>query len=912
MAVVARSIQLSACGAVANPCDTRGQLPAPQTQIQGPLGARTSTSAYGSGAGLLGSYPTGQSSFGLWHAVRDLAVWKVKKHWKEVTGGAEAGGPDMATVRRVLSIWRTLSYVLILACISLVIALAIVAGDRKALQRESVRLNNATAYAEAHTCALFVEPGQATLQSDRRPASTQPNLFEELSDAELIAVREYLFAQPELNLTNADNAGMASNTLFMVELLPPPKADALAALDAGAPLPPRQARATVYVGAEQPPRVAELAVGPLPTPHNHSFLRAVAWELRPPNRMEYSLMDKVVDAAAAQLAPLLNASFGGFEYHNCTPPLCLFWADSAPRGHAAGQRQTWIWFMRFLDGFYLHPVGLELLVDHSASDPGQWAVIGAFYGGQLFPNASALLSAWQNPGSSHLTRVQAVTPVPEDLGYSSLNRTAGSMRPAARNGAAPQAGPRQYQPAGQRFRIDRNAVDWLGWSFQVGSRPASGLRAWDVRFGGERIVYELALQEALGSLSGATPSQSLAQQYDSAGGGLGAGMHELVAGVDCPHTAAFLDMATLFDSTGPITRPRSLCVFELATGTPLRRHYTQEFAPHGEQVGYSGTPGSALVVRGIATAFATDYITDVTFYPNGAIEVSVTLSGYTLAAPYTPAAVNFSAPVFYGVGAPLRDHFLHWRVDLDVNGTANSVRLDTVELGQSAWPWSVPAPGAPTNATAATPTKRLRRATPETEDGASVPHGAAATTAFAVVNERRLNRWGDPRGYRIQVDATIPQLYPESYAPAAAAPWSRLALAASVRRDDEPSSSSIYAAAQPPAALAAANFSAFVNGEPLRGQDVVAWVTLGAWDLPSAESAPALATPGRRLGFWLQPYGYFDGDASGDLADSVSIFPSRSGRGATPVVTPGSATQDFQCVPPDPHVPYSAAELQAL
>jgi hypothetical protein len=189
----------------------------------------------------------------------------------------------------------------------------------------------------------------------------------------------------------------------------------------------------------------------------------------------------------------------------------------------------------------------------------------------------------------------------------------------------------------------------------VGSRPASGLRLWDVRFGGERIVYELALQEALVSASGATPSQarspsagasgrssitgfsgrlycacaresrtslnlatspacamisgrapacsasargaarradarvgfekardagrgggaqSLAQQYLSAAG-LGAGMHELVAGVDCPHEAAFLDTAALFDSAGAITRPRSLCVFELATGAPLRRHYAQ-------------------------------------------------------------------------------------------------------------------------------------------------------------------------------------------------------------------------------------------------------------------------------------------------------------------------------------------------
>ncbi len=43
---------------------------------------------------------------------------------------------------------------------------------------------------------------------------------------------------------------------------------------------------------------------------------------------------------------------------------------------------------------------------------------------------------------------------------------------------------------------------------QVGTRPASGPRLWDVRFGGERIVYELALQEALVSVSGTTPSQA--------------------------------------------------------------------------------------------------------------------------------------------------------------------------------------------------------------------------------------------------------------------------------------------------------------------------------------------------------------------------------------------------------------------
>ncbi len=56
---------------------------------------------------------------------------------------------------------------------------------------------------------------------------------------------------------------------------------------------------------------------------------------------------------------------------------------------------------------------------------------------------------------------------------------------------------------------------------QVSVRPSGGIRIWDVRFGGERIAYEIALQEAMISKGGATPSQVtdclvLARLHDSA------------------------------------------------------------------------------------------------------------------------------------------------------------------------------------------------------------------------------------------------------------------------------------------------------------------------------------------------------------------------------------------------------------
>ena len=60
---------------------------------------------------------------------------------------------------------------------------------------------------------------------------------------ESLQVRDYLFSRADLNLTRSDSATVASNILYMMELLPPPKAAAVAYLDSGgaAPLPPRQA-----------------------------------------------------------------------------------------------------------------------------------------------------------------------------------------------------------------------------------------------------------------------------------------------------------------------------------------------------------------------------------------------------------------------------------------------------------------------------------------------------------------------------------------------------------------------------------------------------------------------------------------------------------------------------------------------
>jgi hypothetical protein len=53
-------------------------------------------------------------------------------------------------------------------------------------------------------------------------------------------------------------------------------------------------------------------------------------------------------------------------------------------------------------------------------------------------------------------------------------------------------------PPAPRFTITHgNKVEWLGWSLYVGYVPSYGGRFWDIRFKGERMAYELSLQEAM-------------------------------------------------------------------------------------------------------------------------------------------------------------------------------------------------------------------------------------------------------------------------------------------------------------------------------------------------------------------------------------------------------------------------------
>ncbi|NXY83474.1 AOC1 oxidase, partial [Alcedo cyanopectus] len=668
--------------------------------------------------------------------------------------------------------------------------------------------------------ALGITGGSGSVPT--APPPDTASIFADLSAAELRAVRTFLLSRPELGLSPSHGGSLAKNTLFLVELLPPKKRQALRYLDQGGPRPQRQARAVIFFGGQAEPNVTEVAVGPLPQPSFYRPLRfkggrSIPFTARPMTQLEYELLHRVLAEALVPLRRLLRDTTG-FWYHNGTcsgrdRQRCLTFSDVAPRGLASGERRTWLVLQRFVEGFFLHPVGLEVLVDHRDPDPRRWAVQRLWYNGQYFSSPQELAERYERG-----TLTVAHLPQPPARQLFSSYEPRGHF---ATGTPTDVHGAKVCEPQGRRYRLRGNLLEYGGWSLAFRLRSSAGLQLFDLRFNGERVAYEVSVQEAVAFYGGNTPA-AMQTKYMDAGWGMGSVSYELARGIDCPDTATYVDAHHLYDADGPVRFSRAICVFELPTGVPLRRHFDSDF--QGGFNFYAGLEGQALVLRTTSTVYNYDYIWDFLLYPNGVMEAKVHATGYIHATFYTPQGRRYGSRVHSHVLGNLHTHLVHYKVDLDIAGTGNSFETMDVSFENISNPWS---PGA----RVVQPWSRSQ-----------LPQSLAARP-FCV------RRWADltpvPRRYHLAVTR---------------------------HHDNEPSSSSIYTQNEPWQPLV--SFESFLrDNETIENQDLVAWVTVGFLHVPHAEDIPNTATPGNAVGFFLRPFNFFDEDPSVASLSPVIVRP---------------------------------------
>uniref|UniRef100_G1Q6A9 Amine oxidase n=2 Tax=Myotis lucifugus TaxID=59463 RepID=G1Q6A9_MYOLU len=695
---------------------------------------------------------------------------------------------------------------------------------------------------------------------------SQAGVFSDLSIQELKAVRSFLWSRKDLRLEPSRGSTITKNYVFLIEMLLPRKLQVLKFLDQGQRRPAREARAVIFFGAQEHPNVTEFAVGPLPWPH---YLRPLpprtghrmSWNSRPISSAEYVLLSHTLQEATRPLHQFFLDTTG-FSFQDCHTR-CLTFTDVAPQGLASGERRTWFILQRFVEGFFLHPTGLELLLDHSSMNAQDWAVEQVWYNGKFYRSPEELARKYD---AGEVDVVVLEDPLPEGKGAKGREEPPlfSSYKPRG-HFPSPMTvkGPHLVQPQGPRYRLEGNAVLYGGWSFAFRLRSSTGLQVLNVHFGGERIAYEVSLQDAVSLYGGHTPV-GMQTKYIDVGWGLGTVTHELAPGIDCPETATFLDALHYFDADDPVHYPRALCVFEMPTGVPLRRHFDSD--ANGGFNFYAGLQGQVLVLRTTSTVYNYDYIWDFIFYPNGVMEAKMHATGYVHATFYTPEGLRYGTRLHMHLIGNIHTHLVHYRVDLDVAGTKNSFQTLGMKLENITNPWS--------------PEHRLVQPTLE-QTGYSREREAAfrfgqTLPKYLLFTSPKENRWGHQRSYRLQIHSMAEQVLPPGWEEERAFTWARYPLAVTKYRESERCSSSIYNQNDPwdPPVV----FEEFLqNNENIEEEDLVPWVTVGFLHIPHSEDIPNTATPGNSVGFMLRPFNFFPEDPSVASRDTVIVRPRDKG-----------------------------------
>lgn len=491
-------------------------------------------------------------------------------------------------------------------------------------------------------------------------------MFADLTVGEMKAVRAYLHAIPEMELTDAHSKALNKNSILLMELHLPKKHEALRALDHGQAKPPRQARVIIQFGNQPKPNITEYIVDPLPMPKSHKIKtfkggKTIQFDSRPITVVEYGHINYILEKITTKAHKLLFETTGGFSYTNCTNR-CLTFSDIAPRGLAPGERRSWIMLQKFVEGYFIHPIGFEVLVNHQDLDPEKWTVEKVWYNSMYFDSVEELVEKYL---SGEVEKIKLPDHDDNDL-YSTYIPRGESNTPTNIHG------PKFVEPQGHRYHIDKNFVEYAGWSFSYRVRSSAGLQVFDLRFNGERIAYEISIQEAIAFYAGDTPA-AMQTKYIDAGWAMGTSTFELAPGIDCPEIATFVDLYHYFDTDKPVFHKNALCIFEMNTGMPLRRHFNSNF--QGGYNFYGGLENNVLVLRTTSTVYNYDYIWDFLFYLNGVVEVKVSATGYIHATFFTPNGLHYGTKVYNYVLGNLHTHLIHYKVDLDIAGEYHSITL---------------------------------------------------------------------------------------------------------------------------------------------------------------------------------------------------------------------------------------------
>lgn len=404
--------------------------------------------------------------------------------------------------------------------------------------------------------------------SPPRFRAPKKNIWSDLDRNEADEVYSFLAEEwAHLNITRTPRTS-TDNFIVTIEALQPNKSQALPYLFAEESEPGRWAKVVLSHNTHDGPFLTYYAVGPLPVSADTKVELLVypfnSGRASVPNLMgdfvgstefALSLAENITDITTELLGAKVNRkdpfdpdALQAFpRFTRLQPDLVIGWIQFFRPGMGSSGRT-------------LLPQGLYVKIDAS-KDISQWKVGEWWYNGQLFDDVDHLRTAMRDPGSGF-----SKTPANVDGSWTDTENF--DARPYGRELPPPVS----IQPYGPRYRLDKSErfVSWFGFEFYFTSTQATGVSIFDIRFKGERVMYELSLQEALAHYAGDDPMAG-GQEFLDAFFGMGTNAFELVPGYDCPAYADYLD-SELHRSGQTETLPNNICVVSVALPEPSHLH----------------------------------------------------------------------------------------------------------------------------------------------------------------------------------------------------------------------------------------------------------------------------------------------------------------------------------------------------
>lgn len=403
------------------------------------------------------------------------------------------------------------------------------------------------------------------------------------------------------------------------------------------------------------------------------------------------------------------------------------------------------------------------------------------------------------------------------------------------------------QPEGPGFRVTDHLVEWEGWSFRVGFTPREGLVLHEVSCEDRPVMSRAALVDMIVPYGDPHENHARKNAFDCGEYGIGMLANSLALGCDCLGVIRYFDAHLVSGQGEPVTIKNAVCLHEEDYGI-LWKH-TDWRTGHTEL-----RRSRRLVISFVSTVSNYEYGFFWYFYLDGTIQHEVKLTGIMNTGTLPVGEKRkYGTVVAPGLYAPIHQHIFSYKLDMSVDGIANTV----YEVNTHAD--SVGSDNPYNNGFYAEATPLLKETARDLD--------LTSARYWKVVNTNVRNSLGEPTAYKIMFgENAFPFVRPES----------------SIRRRAGYIDHHVWITPYDPSEKFAAGdypnqrSPDIEDGLPLwikKGRSIdntalACWLTINSHHVPRPEDWPVM--PCGSIGFHLKPVGFFDRNPA------INLPPSRS------------------------------------